>query len=319
MAGETEEIKRPRSEHESDGRVPKKTKLQAYNDLLKHPVMVYIGQGSELFHCFAAKLWTTSALFRIKLAELNYSPNGHIPLQQTHLYLPNEQPSDFGRYREWMDKSRLWQTLNELDALKPCDLSRLFCFAERIGAKNLKNQCINVLYEKTRIFWIRLAKCNSSAARQTLKYEQLNSWHRAARWVANNIESPLVESALRRFFVDWFAYFLLQMLSELDAKGLAHYPNAFLWHVLRAINAALRRHVPGLPLPDQSPATNSTTTAMSTPGGGTAITVEIGRSPHAGPIPAPAHTEVDTTTRAARLPPCASHENRCSLYGVSFL
>lgn len=230
-------------------------------------VEVGTGTKAETFHCFAALLHRSSTYFRKELSSVDFKFSAN-SLQLDNLLLltlPNEKPSDFARYHEFMDKERLWTTIADLDAFIPFELASLFCFAERIGAQCVKTAVIKSLHAKTRLLTTRIGTKNEAGKKQDANV-YFSPYCRAARWLANNT-SVQPDSGLYIYHVHFFAYFVLQTVPRLEQKVLNDLPASFLWHVLCAVNEALKRHVPGGPRAlhtDTEVATNDATDMETT-------------------------------------------------------
>ncbi|KAL1630946.1 hypothetical protein SLS56_004762 [Neofusicoccum ribis] len=72
------------------------------------------------------------------------------------------------------------------------------------------------------------------------------TYYRAARWVSTNVE---VKTSLYVYFVDFFAYFVLQTVRSLNHTVLGGLATEFLWQVQNTVTAALQRLVPDGPPP----------------------------------------------------------------------
>ncbi|KAL1642758.1 hypothetical protein SLS58_005262 [Diplodia intermedia] len=249
MAGPLE-LKRPSEAHESSERQPKRP---TFDDDRKHPVDVRVGSGpdTERFHCFAPLLRRYSRYFRKELEDRKEDvgpgdlPGYPIPV----LSLTTEKPADFSLFRAYMENPRFFCSAGEVRKKKTFELARLFCFAHRMGALKLKNDCIDCLHLKARQSALRLSSPGNHNHEEPV-VDTIFTWKRTARWVLNHPDINPESCGLYIFMTDFFAFFVLQAMPSLEQGVISDLPNSFLWHILCALESALARHVPGLPVMD---------------------------------------------------------------------
>ncbi|KAL0260036.1 hypothetical protein SLS55_005781 [Diplodia seriata] len=258
------ELKRPSEAHESSERQPKRP---TFDDDRKHPVDVRVGSGpdTERFHCFAPLLRRYSRYFKKELGDRKDDvgpddlPGYPIPV----LSLTTEKPADFSLFRAYMENPRFFCSAAEVRKKKTTELARLFCFAHRMGALKLQNDCIDCLHLKARQSALRLSSPGKNNHEEPV-VDTVFTWKRTARWVLNHPDINPKRCGLYVFLQDFFAFFVLQVMPSLNEGVISDLPNSFLWDILCALESALARHVPGLPALTTDRSTAKSATGLTT-------------------------------------------------------